>query len=233
MQSYRYSYHTAKMVLRLIVLGFGGTAIGLAVSPGWGTGIGAIVGLLAVAALVARDSWIQRRGNAWVRKGRELGLKSVVSHRFPAIPFDGMNETANLLSDAAQGGDLFIGDRMERVLVERTGSSGPGYSLTDGSGSEVSGPLMVETFFLLRVPGRVLPVLSAGRSRGLWGRGEEENLPGLGLQGVAEWLAEHRQWRVELAGEFVLGFSPRKIFPVSRLTEVVEAARSLQRRLNG
>ncbi len=140
MRSYRYSYHAAKMVLRVIVLGLGGTAVGHALTPGWGAGIGATVGLLAVAALVARDSWIQRRGNAWVRKGR---------------------------------------------------------------------------------------------SRGLWGRGAENELPGLGLQGVAEWLAEHRKWRVELAGKFVLGFSPRTIFPVSRLAEVVEAARSLQQRLTG
>jgi hypothetical protein len=232
MQSYRYSYHAAKMVLRLIVLGFGGTAVGHALTPGWGAGIGAVVGLLAVAALVARDSWNQRRGNDWVRKGRELGLKSVVSHRFPAIPFEGMNEPANLLSDSADGGDLFIGDRMERVLVDRSGEYRSAYSFNHGFESYVSDPLMVETFFLLRVSGPDLPTLSAGRSRGLWGRGAEDELPGLGLQGVAEWLAEHRQWQVELAGKFVLGFSPRVIFPVSRLAEVAEAARSLQQRLN-
>ena len=232
MRSYRYSYHAAKMVLRVIVLGLGGTAVGHALTPGWGAGIGATVGLLAVAALVARDSWIQRRGNTWVRKGREVGLKSVVSHRFPAIPFDGMNEPANLLSDSAEGGDLFIGDRMERVLVDRSGEYRSAYSFNHGFESYVSDPLMVETFFLLRVPGPGLPTLSAGRSRGLWGRGAEDELPGLGLQGIAEWLAEHRGWCLELAGEFVLGSCSRKIFPVSRLMEVVEAARSLQQRLN-
>ncbi len=220
------------MFLRFVVLGFGGTAAGQALYPGWGAGVGATAGLLAIGTLLVRDSWVQRRGEAWVLQARELGLKSVVSYRFPAVPFDGMDEPANLLSDSAEGGLLFIGDRMERVLVERTGVSGQGYSFTHGFGSYVSDPLMVETFFLLRVPGLCLPVLSAGRSRGLWGRGAEAELPALGLQGVARWLDDHRGWRLELAGEFVLGSCPRTIFPESRLAEVVVAARSLQQALN-
>jgi hypothetical protein len=233
MRSHRYSYQAAKMFLRFVVLGFGGTAIGQGLHPGWGAGAGAILGLLALAALLARDVWIQRRGDGWVQGGRALGLKSVVSYRFPAVPFSRMDEPANLLSDSAEGGNLFIGDRMERVLVERTGVSGQGYSFTHGFGSYVSDPLMVETFFLLRVPGLCLPVLSAGRSRGLWGRGAEAELPALGLLGVARWLDDHRGWRLELAGEFVMGSCPRKIFPEKRLAEVVAAARSLQQQLAG
>lgn len=220
------------MFLRFVVLGFGGTAVGQAFVPGRGAGVGATLGLLAIVSLIVRDAWIQGRGETWVLKARELGLKSVVSYRFPEVPFEEMDEPANLLSDSAEGGTLFIGDRMERVLVERTGVSGQGYSFTHGFGSYVSDPLMVETFFLLRVQGLCLPALSAGRSRGLWGRGAEAELPGLGLPGVARWLDDHRGWRLELAGEFVLGSCPRKIFPESRLAEAVAAARSLQQVLN-
>jgi hypothetical protein len=95
----------------------------------------------------------------------------------------------------------------------------------------LTNPLPVETFFLVRMPGVAFPAVSAGKSRGLLGRGDEDRLPELGLKPLADWLRRHPGWRLEAAGEFVLASRPRIIVRPSGLAARKHPAEDLMTRL--
>jgi hypothetical protein len=83
MRPANYSYQTARFVLPVLVLVGGGAALGQFIQPGVGAAVGAGAGGLVLLFLLARATWIARRGDAWVTAGRALGLKSIYSGRIP------------------------------------------------------------------------------------------------------------------------------------------------------
>lgn len=236
MRPANYSYQTAKFVLRMLVLVGGGAALGQFFRPGVGAAVGAGAGGFGLLLLLARDAWIARRGDAWVTAGRALGLKSVYSGHIPVLPFRGMDEPANFLGASAGRFQWFVGDRTERLLMQEHET---GWNSDDEPVFEVghretrlTKPLLVETFFLVRMPGVEFPAVSAGKSRGLFGRGDEAKLPALGLKPLADWLRRHPGWRLEAAGEFVLASRPRTLVPPSGLAAVKHAAEDLMAQLD-
>jgi hypothetical protein len=235
MRPANYSYQTARFVLPVLVLVGGGAALGQFIQPGVGAAVGAGAGGLVLLFLLARATWIARRGDAWVTAGRALGLKSIYSGHIPVLPFPGLDEPANFLGASAGRFQWFVGDRTERLLMQEHESGWnsddePVFHV-DEREERLTNPLPVETFFLVRMPGVAFPAVSAGKSRGLLGRGDEDRLPELGLKPLADWLRRHPGWRLEAAGEFVLASRPRIIVRPSGLAARKHPAEDLMTRL--
>lgn len=230
-----YSFQSAKFFLRLLVLVGGGAALGHFIRPGVGAAVGAGAGGLILLLLLARDAWTARRGDAWVAAGRALGLKSIYSGHIPPLPFRGVDEPENFLGASAGRFQWLVGDRTERLLVPAHESDwrGDGEPMFAGGHREtrLTKPLLVETFFLVRMPGVEFPAVSAGTSCGLFGRGDEAKLPALGLKPLADWLRRYPGWRLEAAGEFVLASRPRILVPPSGLVAMKRAADDLMAQL--
>jgi len=211
------------MFLRVVFLVLGGAAAGHFLHPGLGAGFGALVGVLAVAALLFRDSLIRRRGPAWISAARALGLKPVDPIKLPRLPFKGLTEIGHLLVGSVDGRTLYVGDRLESVLVVQRGTM----QGVIPRAAHVSDSMATETFFVIHLPSRSLPVITSGKA-GLAamrvGRGDVSSSERARLEG---WLSSHRGWRVELADEFVLAARPGRVWPASRLVQLVEVARSL------
>lgn len=230
-----YSYQSTKLFLQVLVLVGGGAALGWCLPSESAAGYGAVTGCVLLAFVVARQMWVARRGDAWVAAGRALGLKSIYSGHIPRLPFRGLDEPENFLGASVGRFQWFIGDRTERLLMQEHKSS---WSSDDDSTFDVgpreerlTEPLPVETFFLVRMPGVEFPAFSAGKSRGLFGRGDEAKLPALGLKPLADWLRRYPGWRLEAAGECLLASRPRTLVAPSGLAGVKRAAEDLMAQL--
>lgn len=128
MRAHNYSRQSAIMFLRVVISVLGGAAAGHFLHPGLGAGLGAGVGVLAVAALLFRDSLTRRRGPTWISAARTLGMKPVEPLKGPRLPFKGLTEIGHLLVGAVDGRTLYVGDRLERVLVVQRGNHVGRYS---------------------------------------------------------------------------------------------------------
>lgn len=232
----RYSYRTTKFMLRLIGLIGGGAFLGQFLRPGKGAAIGAAVGGVMLAIVLARDAWIARRGDAWVAAGRALGLKSIYSGHIPPLPFPEMDEPANFLGGVHGRYQWFIGDRTERLLTDHRDTAWdhgnePEIILGNAHGP-LTEPLTVETFFLVRMPGVEFPPVIAGKARSLFERRDDDRLPELGLRPLADWLRRNPGWRLEVTGEFVLASRPRTLIAPSGLGGIRRAAEDLMAHLD-
>lgn len=224
MRYHRYSRHAARTFLALVLLLGIPLAIGQAVQPGRGAGIGAGLGVLLFSSYVGGHLWRHRRGLAWVQAGRELGLRALYHRDSSDVPVPGFDLLGNLLEATIDGRRLVIGDRMEQFLVEHTSGS---IGTVETYRTEVSNPIANETFVALWIPGLGEERFSVGKRSSLQG-GDPIIFPtGNCGEALRNWLHAHPAWRVEGMGDVVAAWRPYHLAPTGSIGQWVEVGRSL------
>ena len=219
-----YSIHAARSALTVIVLVGVPVAVGhlLGGNAGWIAGF--VLGWILVAVRVAWLHWSRRRGDGWIRMGREHGLRSLYSERSKPIPLPGFEERKNVLGGTFDSFDVQVGDRLERYLDYRSRAS---MGTLESNRAEVTDPVPVETFFAVWIPGLDEPCFAVGKRRG-WIGGEPAPQPsGPAATVLQSWIRQHPGWRLEGWGNCIVGYRPFRVATLSEMPQVIGVARSL------
>lgn len=207
MKWYHYSRHAAHGFLALLLLLGGPVALGHAIWPDVGAGVGAGVGLLSLGAYAGWRAWYYRRGSAWIEVGRRHGLRPMYSGQAPAMPFQGYEEAGHLLTGEFEGVPIMAGDRRERYWMYHSEPNLDSYSSED---RRVSDPIPIETFIAFRLPGLSSAPCALGRRRGLFCEPPPRLEATLAVM-LQAWSTSHPQWRVECAGEWIVLMRPHVV----------------------
>lgn len=198
-------------------------ALGHGLAPGRGQAIGFAAGLLLFSCWLAWLKVARNRGDAWVRAGRSLGLRSLYSGHVPDLPIPGLEHPMEMLSGTLGSATLLIGDRGEQYLQYHTEAP---IGTWETRSPEVSDPIPVETFAALRIPGLYLPPFRLGKRRSLF-EGRETPPEGPFAETLTSWSRSNPAWRLEGRADFLLICRPNRLARTGQLAEWVATVRSL------